>query len=300
MIKLFQKSFKITNENIILTTPLVLFLLLFVVYIEVAQKAPDNVFSVILLVVTTLFMVSAFFAGWLYMVKKAVELNKREFILDEDKTKASFALLKEIPSGVGEYFLSFIGCIIFYVLFFVFMGAIAYVIGIHFIGKVNITLDQILGALQSPAQMKSLITSLPMDQLVKLNLWNFLILAFSSLHSFFTMLWTPEIMFRTKNPFLAFFRALKVTFKNLLSVIILFVYISVLNFVVSIFNSISAINSILYFVSMLVYFYFVVYVVVLVFLYYEDAINKKDKSDSDSGTDSFGQDEVCDRPSEEV
>jgi len=317
MIKYFARAFKITNENIILTTPLVLFLFLLSLYMGVAQNAPENLASAILLLITILFMVSAFFAGWFYMVKKAIDLDNQEFIIEEDKAKASFHLIKEVPVGIGEYFFSLVGALILYATFFILLILIGYQIGIHLIGKVGVSLEQLRDALASPATMKALVTSLSSEQLKKLNTWNFLFLIGSAIYSFLTMFWAVEIVNRTKNPFVAFFKSIKFAFSNFLSTLILFTYISVINFTVSLLNAISMIHPIVYFISMLVYFYFVVYVVVLVFLYYDRENNKQiteiegggaegtntesecAESDSDSGTDSVGEEQSGDSTGED-
>lgn len=275
MIKYFGRAFKITNENIILTTPLVLFLLLLSIYLGVAQNAPANAFSAILLLITILLMVAAFFAGWLYMVKKAIELNKREFIIDEDKAKASFNLIKEVPVGIGEYFFPIIGALVLYSGFFLLVFFIAFQIGMHFIGNVGVDLAEIKVALGSTAALKSLVSSLSTEQLTKLNTWNFLFMGVMGVYSFITMFWSAQIIMKNKNPFVSFFQSVKFTFQNFLGSVVLFAYISVINFGISLLNAFSVVNQIVYFVSMLVYFYFVVYVVVLVFLYYDSENNKR-------------------------
>lgn len=297
MIRYFIKAFKITNENIILTTPLVLFLFLFSIYLGVAQNAPATTISAILLLITIVLMFSAFFAGWFFMVRKAVELNKKEFIIDDDKSRASFELMKEIPIGVGEYFLSFLGAAFLYFGLFVFVSFIAYQVGMHFIGKVDLDLRVLKLALESSAAMKAFISSLSPQQLVKLNAWYLMVLSCMTIFSFLTMFWAAEIIFKTKNAFVAFFKALFFTLKNFLSAIILFIYVSAVNIIVSIINALGTINPILYFISMLVYFYFIVYVIVLIFLYYDEAHSDKTKSDSDSGTDSIRQEQSGDTES---
>jgi len=308
MIKYFQKAFKITNDNIILTTPLVLFLFLLSIYMGVVQNAPASVTTSILLLATILFMVSAFFAGWFHMVKKAVDLDKKEFSADDEKAKASFGLLKEIPVGVGEYFFTFIGAVILYVGLILVLLFASYQLGLHFIGNVGIDIAHLRMAFTSSEAMKSLVTSMTSDQLIKLNAWNILFLAVTSVYSFLTMLWPAQIVTGTKNPFVALFKSIKALFKKPLSSIVLFLYVSFVNFVVSFINAFATMNPILYFVSMLLYFYFVVYVVVLVFLYYDRELKSKEEiftegdsaeSNSDSGTDSVGQDHDGDKPGED-
>ena len=311
MIKYFQRAFKITNDNIILTTPLVLFLFLLSIYVGVAQSAPINLTSSILLLVTILSMVSAFLAGWFYMVKKAIELDGQEFLVDQEKAKASFGLIKEIPTGVGEYFFSFVGfCILYVVLILVILFA-AYKVGMHYIGNIGITASAMRESLASSAAMKALVISMSKEQLIKLNSWNILFLVVTSVYSFFTMFWPAQILSKTKNSFVALIKSVGAIFKRPLSAIVLFLYVSFVSFIVSFINAFATINPILYFVSMLLYFYFLVYVVVLVFLYYDKEIKPtaefdaesqeqtQEQSNSDSGADSLGQDSESDSDSQD-
>lgn len=269
MIKYFQKAFKITNDNIILTTPMVLFLFLLSIYLGIAHNLPPNLFSAILLLVTIICMIGAFCAGWFFMIKKAIDLEKKEFIMEEDKAKESFALIKEIPIGIGEYFLNFIGGLILYSAMFGLLIVLGYLIGNHLIGNIGLNIVDLKNAMDSPVAMKSLISSLSNSQLMKLNLWNLLFIILMALFSFVTMFWSAEIIYKTKNPLLALFRSIRFIFNNFLGTLIMFIYISFINFIVSLFNAFSVIHPILYFVSMLVYFYFIVYIVVLVFSYYD-------------------------------
>lgn len=305
MIKYFSKAFKILNENIILTTPMLLFIILFIFYLGLGRIIPGNPLYGILIILTALFMLAAFFAGWLFMIKKAIDLDKQQFDSEESKAKMSFALIKDIPTGVGEYFLSFLGASILYgCLIFVFM-LLTYKVGLHVIGKVHFDPVALKAALNSQVQMRAFVSTLSVDQLVKLNKWNLLIMLSMTTFSFVTMFWASEIVYRTKNAFWAFFKSLSFLFKNFLPSIILFVYISVLNFAISLFSSFASMNKILHFVSSIVYFYFVVYIVVLVFLYYDSELSKKvenkveledehheqkeNENNSDCGTDSLGQ-----------
>lgn len=297
MIRYFTKAFKITNENIILTTPLVLFLLLTSIYFEVSQHAPSNIFSLILLLVTILLMFSAFFAGWFYMVKKAIDLDKKEFIIDEDKAKASFDLIKEFPTGVGEFFLSAIGAFVVYALLFLGLSIIAYFVGIHFAGKLDISPNE-LKMMLNTFESKTLVASLPAAKLAKLQIWYTIFAATVTIHHFMTMFLGAEIVSGNKNPLSAFFRAIVFTVKNFFGVILLFIYTNVVGALVSlIINGIMLLkiipSIILVLGSMLLYFYFIVYVIVLVFLYYDSEKSRKKQDYSDSGSDSIGQDELC-------
>lgn len=288
MLGYFSKAFKITNENIILTTPLVLFLFLLSIYLGLVQRVPASFASLILLLVTIWFMISAFFAGWFFMVKKAVDLDKEEFTLEEDRAKSSFNLLKEIPVGVGEYFLSYIVALGLYALIFVLIIFAGYKAGLHFIGDVGLNPVQLKTLFSSPESMAAVIKSMSSAQLIKLRLWNLMFFTIAIGYSFLTMFWGVHIITRTKNALLAFVQSIGVIFKHFLQAVILFCYTSFINFLISLLNSLSSGNPLLYFFSMLIYFYFLVYVVVLVFLYYDREIKEKAQSHSDSWADSVG------------
>lgn len=293
MIKYFSRAFKITNENIILATPLILFLFLLSIYLDVAKNAPENILSATLLLITTLFMLSAFLAGWFFMVKRAIYLDKQEFIVEEEKAKASFNLIKELPLGIGEYFLPFIGGIIVYSALLILFAFITYQIGIHLIGKINLSPTELKMILNS-AETKTLISSIPMEKLTKLQIWYSTFVVVMTIHYFLTMFLAPEIVLRTKNPLMAFFKSISFIFKNFLSAVILFAYINILSFFTSILiNGLLMIRFIPTFImaliSMLLYFYFIVYVIVLIFLYYDSEIYGPIQNYSSSGPDSSGQ-----------
>lgn len=300
MIKYFRQAFKITNQNIILTTPLILFLFLLSIYLEVARNAPATILAMVLLMVTTLFMLAAFFAGWFNMVKKAIDLEKQDFLAEDERARASLGLLKELPAGLGEYFLSFIGGIILYFILFAVLSLVSYKIGAHFLGKIDLTQNE-LHMILSSTDAKMVISSIPAAKLAKLEIWYLLFLSVMTIHYFITMFLAPEIVIRSKNPIIAFGRSVTFLFKNFLSALGLFLYVNIVSAAASLLiNGIMLLhfipNFITALVSMLIYFYFIVYVIVLVFLYYDSESGEKfeiGENNCNSGTDSLGQDGTC-------
>ena len=128
---------------------------------------------------------------------------------------------------------------------------------------------QVNNVLSSAVDMKAFLDSLSFEQLMKLNNWNMLFLAATTILSFLFMLWIPEIVFKTPNPFKALVYSIKRIFSTPMKSFKLFVFMTVLNFVLSFINTFSIINPILYFIMLAVYFYFLVYIVMLIFLYYD-------------------------------
>ena len=269
MIKLFKDAVKVTNENIILATPLIIFMWLLSLYVGYSRLSVNSLALMALSFITTIFMTAAFFAGWFYMVKKAIKLSKETFVLDSDKTKAIFNLIKVIPAGIGKYFWPFLGMIFLAIIIIMAVCTIVFKTGMFFIGDLGIDPAAVADVLSTPSGMKAFLDSLTFEQLIKLNNWNLLILCATSITSFIFMLWIPEVVYKTSNPLKAIFSSIKKVFKKIIKTFQLFIFTSILNLVLSFINTFSFANSLLYFVMMLLYFYFLVYLVVLLFLYYD-------------------------------
>ena len=269
MIKLLKNAVKTTNDSIILATPLILFMWLLGTYIALTKSAVNTIPLVILSFITTIFMIAAFCAGWFYMVKKSIQLSKQVFVLDSDRAKATFNILKKMTTGIGKYFLSFLGMLFFAFLIVSVTGFLVFKLGMMLIGSLNLDPSQLKNILSSTADMKAFLDSLSFEQLIKLNNWNMLFLGTTSLITFLFMLWIPEIIWQTRNPFMALLKSIKKIFKKFWSSLKLFLFMSVLNFLLSFISTFSLTNPLFYFVMLVVYFYFLVYIVVLLFTYYD-------------------------------
>ncbi len=273
MFKLFKNAFRLTNEGILLAIPLILFLWLMTIYLTFAGSVVDTLPEALSALVTLLCMVGAFFAGWFYIVKKTLKIAKTEYVMDEDRAKALLSLMKQIPAGIGKYFVTFLGMSLFALLIFALYGALVYKFGLHFIGSIDFTPAQIKGAMASPQDMKAFLDSLTPEQIYTLGSWNLLFMAATSLLSFLLMLWIPEIIYQTQNPVIALFKSLKKLFVKFPKALLLFVYITFLNIVISFANTFAVLHPIIYMILMTIYFYFLVYVVVLIFYYYDTEFN---------------------------
>lgn len=274
MFKLFKNAFKLTNEGIILATPLVLFMWLITLYLSFAKGVVDTIPEAVSAFLTLLCMLGAFFGGWFYMVKKSIDISKKEYVLDEDRAKATVNLIKKIPSGVGKYFLSFIGMFLIFLVLFGLFDVLVYKFGIHFIGKIDFTAMQLKNAMASPQEMKVFLDSLTEPQLIKLSQWNLLFMAATSFVSFIFMLWIPEIIYNTLNPLYALAKSVKKVFVKFPKSFALFIYITFLNFVISFASTFAMLNIIIYMIMMIAYFYFMVYIIVLIFSYYDNEFHK--------------------------
>lgn len=277
MFKLFKNAFNLTNEGILLAIPLILFMWVLSIYIRFAKTVVDTIPEALSALITLLCMTGAFFAGWFYMVKKSIELSKKEFVLDEDRARELVNLAKSIPTGIGKYFLSFIGLSLLTIIIFALFGGLFYKLGMHYIGSIDFTAEQIRGAMASPEDMKAFLNSLTNEQIYKLGSWNLLLMAGTSLMSFLLMLWIPEIIYKTTNPFFALFKSLKKLFVKFHKSLALFIYLTFLNIVISFANTFAVLHPLIYMTLMIIYFYFLVYVVVLIFSYYDKEFNREEE-----------------------
>lgn len=254
-----QKVFEITNRYIILATPLVLFSFFSSIYL-VASLSGGRLISILFALCLLTLMSATFIAGWLKMVKVAVE-NPEE---DEP-----YMLIKEFVPGVGEYVLSTTGAVLLMFLLFGIMLTITYILGVNFIGDPNISAEALSNAMKNTAELKTLLLSLTPEQLLKLNLWNFLLMGMMLINYLLIFLYMPTLFFKNKNPFVAFFISLKDLFsKNFFLTLGIFLLIVITNSFISVLTTLFSGNMIMHFVITLINFYFIVLVAVGEFYYY--------------------------------
>lgn len=283
MFKLYRDAFKVTNDGIVLTIPLTLFWWLITLYIDYSKTVVDTIPEVILSAVTMLFMTSAFCAGWFYMVKKCVRFAKKEFIMDFDRNSESMKLIKALPNGVGKFFLHYVTVSMLFVaiaLAMVFIIKICSYESVKTIGDILLSygiptdsISEVQSGLDklSPNVILNMFGKIAMPGL-KLAAIVFLIPA---IFSFVLMLWMPEIIYTYKNPFVAIFTSATKVFKNFGKSMKLYIYITIIQMLISLIGPFSLLNIFMYMLMMIIYFYFLVYVVVLVFMYYDNICMQK-------------------------
>lgn len=278
MFSLIKKAIKITNDNIILAIPLILFMWIINFYSLFSKYTVDTLPEFILASVTVLCMVGAFCAGWFYMIKEAVNLSKKVFVLDEDRAKATLNLIKLVPAGIGKYFLSFVGMYI--ILFFIQIAVaiIVYLVGVNTIGVLDAasvqSLQSIAADQTTDQAMMAFVDSLTPEQIMFFGKWSMLFMLISSAAFFLIMLWFPEIVYNTPNSVVALWRAVKKLFKTFFKSLLLFVTVWMLGFVLLFINTFALINPFTYLVMSIILFYYSVFLMVLLFLYYDENFNK--------------------------
>lgn len=275
MFNLFKQAVRITNYNIILAIPLIIFIKILDLYSIYSKYVVDSSFKVILYFITVLCVSGAFFAGWFYMIRKAIELSKKIFVLDSDRAKETLNLFKVLPEGIGKYFLSFAG---FYIIMFfiqIIATPVVYFLGLNLIGQLDNEAMLNLQAIASdPAtvnkSMTSFVENLTPEQIVFFGKWSLLFMAVSSIIIYFLMLWIPEIIYNTHNPLKALGKSFVKLLKNFTSSIKIYLSLWFAGFGLLFLNTFAFLNPITYIIMNIIIFYFTVYAVVSIFLYYEE------------------------------
>lgn len=254
-----KKVLDLTNRYIIVATPLLLFLFVLSIYF-MAIAANGKVLLILFGFILTFFMLVAFTSGWGAMIKSAVNENS----YDEP-----YKIIKDFTPGVGEYFLPVLGLMALLFLINTIFYTAACFAGMHFIGDTGVAPEMFAKAMANPEALRAFLSSLSVEQLAKLNMWNILILSAISINYYFLMFCFPSLFLEVKNPLKAVYYSIKNLFgKKFLSNIGVYLMIFGFNFIISILSAILANNVILSFVMTLVKFYFICCVVIGVFWYY--------------------------------
>lgn len=287
MINIFKQAAKITNYNIILAIPLIVFVKLLDLYSLYSRNTVDSTHELILASVTVLFMSGAFFAYWFYMVKEAIDLSKQVFVLDADRAKATMNLFKALPVGIGKYFLSFVG---FYIILFfiqVFATPVVYLLGVNIIGGLDTESMQNLQVIaMDPSitnqSMAAFIDKLTPEQIIFFGKWSLLFMLITSIIMYLLMFWIPEIIYKTPNPLVALWRSVVKLFKDFFSSFRFFISIWLMGFALLFLNTFAVINPLAYIIMNIILFYFTVFVVVAIFLYYDKKFVDMEAVDDES------------------
>lgn len=258
-----------TNDCIILTAPLIIFLSIIGWYINYARNAIDNIPKLTIAIITLLIMLGGFLSAWLYMAKRTLKIANKLFVFDKDRAKAMWDLILDLPRGIGKLFFPILGMISVYIIIYtIFFTTISYFIS-KYISPVDLSTLGISYAFVSSEEMFNEMLELPDAKLAALNCWYMSTFVFTLVISFFTLLWIPEIVYTKKNFLISFVNSIKKIFFNFKSHILMYSYIVFLYLLMCIINAFLMINPITYFFVLLISYYFIVYVVVLLFSYYE-------------------------------
>lgn len=273
-----KKAFDTTKDNLIIAQPLILFLII-LMFTTSALAQQTNKIAYVIFLTANLLLCTAFFAGWFYMIIKAIHHQKKAdlgvYNNYKEKTEASMALGKEFFPGVGEYFLPVTFTLILYVTVYILLMFVSFETGLKLLPQPQINWTEFfMAANATPAEMHKYVSSLSFTQIKSLNLWMFYMGGIASLFTFFTMFLFPAVYDKKEHfllaPFSSFNRNIIFIFKNFFGAVGLIIFLFFLNILISIFSIFFSINIILSVAGLLLTFYFMTYAIVLIFLYYEE------------------------------
>ena len=277
---MFKEAFKVTNNSIILAIPMIICLKIVEIYTQLANSSADSNAKVAFATLTLIIMIGAFCAGFFYMVKKAIEIHKKVFVLDSDRHKEHLAVLKKFTEGISKYFLSFAGFYILSASIQILLLPLTILFGVKLFGDMSADLLQKLTILAndgSTAAIGDFVNSLTDANLSYLGKWILLFLLFLFIVLYFFMLWIPEILYNVKNPFIALFTSIKKLLKDFWKTfglyILIYVFVFVLAFIMTYLPK-HPLSELFFEVTR---YYFYLYFIFLIFIYYDKKYNTEDK-----------------------
>ena len=242
VISLLKDNFRLTNECIILVTPLVLFIILFQfaqchvgVDLRCCQRRVPKQF---LHRAQLRAAVEHGGGGWFYMTKKTISFNKKNFLSYKDRNTELGKLFMCLFKGIGRFFLHFL-----------------FIIALFFIFSIICVLTTIYlynSPLKPDYHVLSGITE---------------IIRFLILYWFIYLV--PEIVYSYNGIFKCIISSLKKAYLSFRQSSLLYIFIYFIGIILNL-----GINNILehpfvYFIALLFVYYFILYTVLLIFNNYE-------------------------------
>ncbi len=287
MYQSIKKSISIIVDNPILTMSFVIYLI-FLTFLMPKLFMWQNIIVFALIIILLLLFTSAFFAGWLQMVKTAIENSKKQEKTDEEKIKEFTQMKNDFFSAVPVYILPIAGAIILYLIMFFALLTFNIKFANHFIGSLDFLVEKINSIPQDAQGLHAFLEALPQDKILILWYWQILFLFTFGLFNFFIMFWASALYYPEKcttSPLSALKNSFFAIFKHPVKSLALYTFIMILGML---FRSVSvffATNVVLYFIFMVLFIYFWVFVFVLIFDYYESRFYNH----GDNGCDLLGK-----------
>lgn len=282
MKNILKDGLKITNNCIILTIPLIFFVKIIDLYSMYSKYHIDSALKFFIASLTVIFMFCIFCSSWFCMVKDAVKLSGKIFVLDKDRAHATLKLFKSLLDGVGKYFLSFLGAGAIYILIIQLLATqLVYLIGSNVIGGLEpssiegIQTAGIAAAASNTSSMALMLDNMTPEMITYFAKWSLLFIGVTFIITYFLMLWIPEIVYGTLNPLKALVSSINKLLHNFFETFGLYVALWLSGFVILFVNTFSIINPFAYLFMSIVMFYFFTYFVVTIFLYYDKKFDQE-------------------------
>ena len=277
---MFKEAFRVANDSIIIAVPLIFFIKIIDLYSNFALYRADSTAKFFLATITLIFLVGAFSAAYFYMVKRSIEISKKVFVIDSDRTKEILEIFKSSHDGISKYFVSFAAVYIILLAIEILLTPLVYLTGVRLIGHIS---PELIQGIQSVAADSSAVSAfvdgLTTADMIFFAKWSLLLVAVASILMFLLMLWIPEIIYKTRNPLSALFKSIKKVFVNFGKSVKIYLGLYALGFLVFCLASFSFSNLAVYFISNFVIYYFYLYITILIFLYYDKKYNVTDNEE---------------------
>ena len=292
MYSAIKKSISIIIDNPILTLSFVIYLI-FLTLLLPKIFISQNLIVFALTIIVALLLTSAFFAGWLQMVKTAISNSKKEKKNDEEKIKEFIDIKNDFFVAIPVYILPLLGGIVLYIIMFSLIVAFNIKFANHFIGSLDFLVEKLNSIPKDTQGLQAFLEALPQEEILIIWYWQILFLFTIGLFNFFMMFWASALYYPQKcttNPLSALKNSLLVIFKHPIKSFTLYLFILFLGFIFRTMGVFFSTNVILYFIFMILAIYFWVFVFVLIFDYYESRFYNH----GDNGCNLLGENKTCD------
>lgn len=271
MIKTLKETFAILNKNLWLLFLFMTISYVGLIYFSVLRASANSALQITIGLVTLLFIVVAGVAGFFHTLRSTVDAET------SNNETPRLELLKAFPKGVSEYFLPALGLILIYLILttLVFSGAV--LLGKTLIGTFSFSPEDLGKAMSSVEALSEFQKNVSTEDLLKLSKWHLLYLALSAIMTYLLIYWLPETFYKTKNPVLSLWRAVKKVVFNPLRTLQLLVTLVIINIITSLIMALFMPVQILAFLVYFVYFYGLLYIFILTFNFYRNKFVETEK-----------------------
>ena len=283
---LIKKSFDTVNENSTITLFLVLYLIAINLILPYTFFAKSIITSSVLSI--CLFLLSAVFvAGWINVLKESVDKEK----LKEKNFLAIF--LEGVGKNVVPVGIALIGYAFLLAIVLFFTGKAAQ----YLFGSLDFLFRDIFTLSNEQNAFMDYIKTLSTDKLFIIYGWQLSFMLAITIYNFIFLFMAPILACDIKTnsflkPFVAFKDAICFTFKKFFPVLGLYFLICLCASILNILRAVMSFNVVFAIIFLFINIYFVSYVIMLLFNYYE-------QNHCNNGADCIGQDETCNKSGEE-
>lgn len=260
-VKHFIEAFALAN-NILLLTLLIFGIFIISMYMVIAAQIGVNTWLSLFIIIL---LSSVLASGFFYSLKKNIENRNEEKSFNIKNSLAIFY------TGVGEYWLSFIGM---FILFFILATAIILCTVIFAdkflcpIEKLGLNEMDFFTMMAYPSQTDSIIQNLDNAQKIGIRAWTRAFMISTQTFTFLIMLWIPEFIYTKRNQFISLFRSVKKVFKNFFNALCVYLTIMFLNYLLALFILIFGQFNLIVFILNICSLYLLIYNFNAIFLFY--------------------------------